>query len=87
VAHVLARLRNVKFETIQLILKADAAEHADHSLFLEYLWKNADDENEVLFLFRSDDLNKSKEFITRVHAEAREEDPDVNLPEITYLDI
>lgn len=85
-AHVLARLRNVKLEAIEAILKADVAEHATHSLFLEQLWKNADDSNEVLFLFRSDDLNRSKEFITRVHSQARAEDPDANLPDITYLD-
>jgi hypothetical protein len=84
-AHVLARLRDVKFETIEAILKADSAEHAKQSLYLEYLWKNVDDENEVLFLFRSDDLNRSKEFITRVHSQARAENPEANLPEITYL--
>lgn len=85
-AHVLARLRNVKFDVIEAILKADAVEHSSYSLYLEHLWKNADDSNEVLFLFRSDDLNRSKEFITQVHAQARSEDPDANLPDITYLD-
>ena len=85
-AHVLARLRNVKFEAIEAILKADADEHAGYGLYFEHLWKNADDPNEVLFLFRSDDLNRSNEFITRVHSMTRAEYPDANLPDITYLD-
>jgi hypothetical protein len=85
-AHILARLRNVPFETIEAILKNDAVEHANNAFYLEYLWKNTEDPEEVLFLFRSDDLNLSKEFITRVHARARAENPDVNLPEITFLD-
>ena len=85
-AHILAVLRNVKFEAIEAILKADAAEHAKHSFYLEHLWQNVDDVNEVLFLFRSDDLSQSKEFITRVHSISRAQDTDANLPEITYLD-
>jgi hypothetical protein len=57
-AHVLARLRNVKLEIIKEILTKDAAEHAKEGLYLEHLWQNVDDQNEVLFLFLQSD-NKS----------------------------
>lgn len=84
-AHMLARLKNVKLEIIKEILTKDAVEHAKEGLYLEHLWQNADDQNEVLFLFRITDLNHVKQFIDRVHSEALKEDPDANLPQMIYL--
>ena len=52
-SHILARLRNVKFDLIESVLKADAPQHAKEGLFLKHLWQNADDSNEVLFLFQT----------------------------------
>jgi hypothetical protein len=85
-AHVLARLRNVKLEIIKEILIKDAAEHAKEGLFLEHFWQNTDDQNEVLFLFRTTDLNHAKQFIDRVHSQALQQDPKANLPIMTYLE-
>jgi len=84
-AHVLARLRGVKPEIIAAILKADASEHAKEGLYLEHLWQNADDSDEVLFLFRTSDLIHARQFIERVHKQAREENPEANLPHMTFL--
>ncbi len=83
--HILARLKGVKFKDIEKILKADADEHAGQGLFLEHLWQNADDEDEVLFLFRTKDLDRAKRYIDGLHAQALKEDPKVNLPQMTFL--
>jgi len=85
-AHMLATLRNVKLSDIEKILKADANEHAKEGLYLEHLWQNVDDAEEVLFLFRVDDLNHIKKFIERVHGEALKENPHINLPIMKYLE-
>lgn len=85
-AHMLARLRGVKIEVIGKVLKADAPVHAEQGFFLQHLWQNTDDPDEVLFLFRTDDLNRAKQFVYKVHAQARNEDPHANLPEITFLE-
>lgn len=85
-AHLLCKLRNVTFVEIEQILKADAAQHAQEGLFLKYLWQNADDENEVLFLFFVDDLDHAKKFINKVHGEALTANPNVNLPEVVFLE-
>lgn len=37
-AHILARLRNVKLEIIKEIFTRDRAEHALEGLYLEHLW-------------------------------------------------
>lgn len=85
-AHMLAKLRNVKLEIIKEILIKDAEEHIREGLYLEHIWQNVDDQNEVLFLFRITDLNHAKKFIDRVHSQAMEQDPNVNLPQMTYLE-
>lgn len=85
-AHILARLRRVKIEDIKTLLKADASKHAEQGLYLEHLWQNADDSEEVLFLFRTDDIIHAKQFVEKVHTQARKENPDANLPQMTFLE-
>ena len=85
-AHMLAKLKGVKVEEIGKVLKADASVHAEQGFFLQHLWQNVDDSEEVLFLFRSDDLNRAKQFVYKVHAQARNQDPHANLPHITFLE-
>ncbi|SHM42767.1 hypothetical protein [Flavobacterium xinjiangense] len=83
--HVLAKLKNVPLEIIKDILEKDKAFHASQGMYLEYLWQNADDENEVQFLFRIDNIDKTKTVIYKLHSEALAQDPKANLPEMTYL--
>lgn len=84
-AHLLATLRGVKLEVIKQVLENDAPAHAKEGLFLEHIWQNADVSNEVLFLFRADDLEHVRTFINRVHGQALKENPDANLPRMVYL--
>jgi hypothetical protein len=84
-AHVLAKLTNVDFDEVRKTLEADASIHKEQGLVLEHLWRNVEDDNAVMFLFAVDDLVQARILIKRLHQEARVADPDVNLPEITYL--
>ncbi len=83
--HILARIKGVKLEDIKNALKADAQKHAEQGLILRHLWRNADDPDEILFIFTTADLNRSRKFIETVHAQAREEDPHANLPDMVFL--
>jgi len=83
--HVLARLHGVQRDIIGGILHTDAPDHAAHGLYLEHLWQNADDPDEVVFLFRADDLAHAKTYIEGLHTRARAENPGVNLPQMTFL--
>jgi len=85
-AHILATLRGVKIEDIKQVLEADAHQHAEQGLYVEHLWENADDSDEILFLFRTDDLDQAKHFIQKTHTQAYKENPDANLPEMTFLE-
>ncbi|MBE0556595.1 MAG: hypothetical protein IH628_05115 [Proteobacteria bacterium] len=85
-AHILARLRRVKAEEIKEVLRADAAGHAVQGLYLEHLWQNVDDPEEVLFLFRTEDLRRAKQFVEKVHAQALNEDPRISVPQMIFLE-
>jgi hypothetical protein len=84
-AHVFARLRGIQLEDLELVLLADAAEHAERGMNLEHLWRNADDVEEVLFLFSADDLAKARAYINEMLNQAMSAFPDLPKPSITYL--
>jgi hypothetical protein len=83
--HILARLRGVKLEDIKSLLKVDAPKHAEHGLVLRHVWRNADDPNEILFIFTAVDLDRARKFIETAHLHARKENANANLPEMLFL--
>ena len=85
-AHVLAKLTGAAFADVERQLQQDAATHAEWGMYLEHPWKNIDSADEVLFLFRVDDLDRCKQRMKGVHAEARRQDPDAKLPQLVFLD-
>lgn len=84
-SHLLAKLSNVPFNTIKEILEKDKAFHTSKGMHLEHLWQNADDENEILFLFKIDSIENTKKLIENLHQEALTQNPEANLPLMTYL--
>jgi hypothetical protein len=84
-AHVLAKLSGVNVADVKRQLEKDAEAHAAQGMYLEHLWKNADGPEEVLFLFRVDDLDRCMERMNKTHAEARRQDPNARLPQMTFL--
>ena len=83
--HLLAKLKNVPLQIIKDVLEKDKAFHASQGMYLEQLWQNVDDENEVQFLFRIDNIDQTKALIHKLHSDALAQDPKANLPEMTYL--
>jgi hypothetical protein len=83
--HLLAKLKNVPLEIIKDVLEKDKAFHASQGMYLEQLWQNTDDENEVQFLFRINDVDQTKALIHKLHSDTLAQDPNANLPEMTYL--
>lgn len=84
-AHVLARITGVDILMIKQMLTEHAPLHAKEGLYLEHVWQNLDKVDEVLFLFRADDLEKAKKFIEKTHEQARKENPSINLPAMLFL--
>ena len=84
-SHVLARISGVNIDALKQRLEADAALHAKQGLTLEHIWHDEDSEEDVLFVFRSTDLDVARQFIEQNHTEALKQDPDANLPHMTYL--
>lgn len=84
-AHVLAKLSGVPLLNIQTQLKKDAAAHAAQGMTLAHLWQNAEKPDEVLFLFRVEDLDRCRAHMKEIHAQARQQQPDIPLPELVFL--
>jgi hypothetical protein len=83
--HILARLKRAKIEDIKGVLKADAADHAKQGLVLRHIWRNADDPDEIAFIFTAADLDRARKFIETAHEQVRRENPNANLPQILFL--
>jgi hypothetical protein len=83
--HLLATLKNTPFETIREVLEKDKEFHKSQGMYLEHLWKNTDDENEVLFLFRIDDIENTKILIQKLHSETLKHNQEADLPTMIYL--
>ena len=84
-SHLLSTLQNVSLDSIKDILEKDKEFHKSQGMYLEYLWQNTDKENEVLFLFKIDSVEKTKILIQKLHSEALAQNPEANLPTMTYL--
>ncbi len=72
-------------DDIKSALKADASKHAEQGLILRHIWRNADNPDEILFIFTAADLNRARKFIETMHKDALKEDPAANLPEMLFL--
>jgi hypothetical protein len=83
--HILAKLSGAPLDAVKRQLEQDAAAHAEQGMYLEHLWTNADNPEEVLFLFRVDDLDHCRQLMRRTHAEARQANPNATLPELDFL--
>lgn len=84
-SYLLAKLTNVPITNIIEILEKDKEFHASQGMYLENVWQNADNDKEVLFLFKIDSIEKTKVLIDQLHAQALAVNPEVNLPVMTYL--
>ncbi|HEX2107450.1 MAG TPA: hypothetical protein VHF28_06940, partial [Nitrososphaera sp.] len=73
--HILARIKGAKIEDVKSMLKADAPKHAEQGLILRHIWRNADDPEEILFIFTTPDLNRVRKSIEMMHAETLKENP------------
>ena len=84
--HLLVTIQNVPLENIRIVLENDKAFHEKNGIFLEYLWQNATNEHEVIYLFKIDSVEKTKYLINQLHSETLAENPDFDLPEMIYLE-
>ncbi len=83
--HILCKLTNAELPLVQAQLSKDAAQHAERGMFLEHLWTSADHPQNVLFLFRVNDLASCQVRMKSVHVAVREQHPDAKLPEVVFL--
>jgi hypothetical protein len=84
--HILGRIKGVNLMLFKMFMAKDAAEQKKQGIELEHIWLNSDDKEEIVFLSKADDLDKAKKYIEHLHDEALKNDPNMNLPKITFLE-
>ena len=84
--HILAKIRGVPFTEIQHTLKNDFLEHASQGLFLEHLWQNQEQSDEVFCLFRTIDLEKARRFIDNKRERENREPAGLRAQEMVFLE-
>lgn len=62
--HMLCRNRVAHFEQWREIFRSHAAAHREAGLVLESLWQDSEDPQTVRFLFRVEDPEKARAFIS-----------------------
>jgi hypothetical protein len=80
-----SKTQQCTFGNYQRCFRKRQSVSSSQGMYLEQLWQNTDDENEVQFLFRIDDINQTKALIHKLHSDTLAQDPNANLPEMTYL--
>lgn len=83
--HILTRIKGPKIEEIKAILKADAVNHTKQGLMLRHIWRNADDPDEIVFIFTAEDLDGARRYIEAAHEQMLKGNPDASMPTMLFL--
>ncbi len=81
----MARIKGAKMEDIKATLQADAVENVKRGLMLRHIWRNADDPDEIVFIFTATDLDAARKYFKEVHERALNENPTATLPTMLFL--
>lgn len=84
-SYVLATLHWLEKDIVEDMLHEHTKKHSLEWLHLEHIWKNAEDDEEVIFLFKTDDLDKAERLLDMVHKEAMRHNYDIDPPRVIYL--
>ena len=83
-SHILATFHGVEKDLIEDMIHDHIKKHK-HDMYVEHLWCNADNEDEVIFLFKVDDIEHARRILEKVHEESLHHTRDNTPPEIIYL--
>ena len=84
-SHVLAILHGLEKDIVESMLHEHTKKRTLDGLHLEHIWTNAEDDDEVVFLFKTDDMKKAHLLMDMIHKESQKHNYDINPPEIIYL--
>ncbi len=84
-SHVLATLHGLEKDIVEAMLHEHTKKRSLDGLHLEYIWMNAEDDEEVIFLFKTDDIEKAHHLMDMIHRESLEHNQDMTPPKVIYL--
>jgi len=86
-SHILGKIKGARIEDVKGAMEDDARNQSLHEMRLEHLWQNADDSDEVFFLFKTHDVDKAEKYITKIFKkESQLFEPEAKMHEIIFLE-
>jgi hypothetical protein len=84
-AHILATLHGLEKDVVEELLHAHKFQHELDGLHLEHLWSNAEDDEEVIFLFKTDNVDTARLALEKIHRDCMRHNPEIEPPEMITL--
>jgi len=84
--YILGRHKVEDVEAWKSMMESHREGHVESGLHFQQVWSNADNPNEIFFLFRVDDLNKAKSSLKEAGALDKEKQQRGEMPELLFLD-
>ena len=85
--YMLCRQKVADFEVWKKVLDSHSGLHREAGFFIQQVWRNLDDPNEVFFIFKVGDLDKARAFIKSQHAaQGKEESKALEYPDMWFLE-
>ncbi len=83
--HVLATLHGLEKDIVENMLHEHTKKRDLEWLHLEHIWENSEDDEEVIFLFKTDDIAKAKILLEKIHQDSLKHNYDIAPPKVIYL--
>jgi hypothetical protein len=83
--HLLGRHR-ADVEAWKKVVESHKEAHLEARLHFQQVWVNADDPNEIFFMFRVEDLEKARSFLEKAGALDQEKQEGGEIPKLWFLE-
>ena len=67
------------------VVNSDTALHKDAGMHFQRVWRNVDNPDEILFLFRLENVERAKEFLEKTGALDKAKMKKGEIPHLTFL--
>jgi hypothetical protein len=83
--YFLGKIKNITLSVAQEIMENEKSFFELQGIIIENIWQNVDDNKEIYFLAKIDNIKSTKEFAQKMRAATLLVTPDASVAELVYL--
>ncbi len=84
-SHILVTLYGIEKDIVEDILHEATHKHKNEGIHLEHIWQNADNDDEVVFLFQAESKKQAESLLEKIMKKTAEYTPLLEPPKVIYL--